>query len=606
MSSSNSPRVALPDPPEELKDMAFDCVLMDDPVVAADGHTYNRVDIENWLKHHNTSPHTNEEFESKALIPNIAMRRQINAWREEHGLPALTFARPAKAQAQAAGGGGAAADGAQLVKPSAVCAYSKKALEAFCVTCKRSICSGCAIDSARCKSHETRPLATIVSLLRAEHDAWVQVEEGQPQQLQSECARVDAAADAVIAAFTSRVREEAAELKLELQRACVGDVAGVIREQAQLLADVELAAASPEGCVAGSEAARCLLAAVTRAPRLPPPDAGKGRFEAAAAAEHIAGGGRLGRVVAGVADAAGALGRVRVGAVAAAGAGFARAIGSHGSGNGQLTCPYGVAFDGEGNLVVADGNNNRIQVFRYSDGAHLRSFGSQGAGAGQFIQALGIAFDGAGHIIVSDHSGHRVQVLRYSDGAHVRTFGNHGSGNGQFANPNGIAVDGEGNVAVFDHGNARVQVFRLSDGAYVRTIGSKGSGNGQFAGGHCGVAFDSEGNLVVADYGNHRVQVVRYSDGAHVRTIGSQGAGAGQFQYPTGVAFDAAGHIVVVDRGNHRVQVLRYSDGAHVRSIGSHGSGNGQLNCPCGGIAIDSDGRVVVADTSNSRVQVFQ
>jgi len=93
----------------------------------------------------------------------------------------------------------------------------------------------------------------------------------------------------------------------------------------------------------------------------------------------------------------------------------------------------------------------------------------------------GIAFDGAGHIIVSEHGGHRVQVLRYSDGAHVRTFGSQGSGNGQFTYATGIAVDGEGNVAVFDRGNARVQVFRLSDGAYVRTIGSKGSGNGQFA-----------------------------------------------------------------------------------------------------------------------------
>jgi hypothetical protein len=92
MSSSNSPRVALPDPPEELKDMAFDCVLMDDPVVAADGHTYNRVDIENWLKHHNTSPHSNEEFDHKILTPNIAMRRQINAWREEHG-PLLSRSR---------------------------------------------------------------------------------------------------------------------------------------------------------------------------------------------------------------------------------------------------------------------------------------------------------------------------------------------------------------------------------------------------------------------------------------------------------------------------------------------------------------------------------
>ena len=220
------------------------------------------------------------------------------------------------------------------------------------------------------------------------------------------------------------------------------------------------AAASAEGCVAGSEAARCLLAAVTRAPRLPPPDAGRGRFEAAA--EPVAGGGRLGRVVGGGAVAAGALGRVRGGAVAAAGAGFVRVIGSKGAGNGQLHAPYGgVAFDSEGNLVVTDGNNHRIQVFRYSDGAHLRSFGSQGAGAGQFNTPWGIAFDGAGHIIVSEHGGHRVQVLRYSDGAHVRTIGSQGSGNGQFINPyGGIAIDSDGRMVVADTHNHRVQVLQ--------------------------------------------------------------------------------------------------------------------------------------------------
>ena len=95
--------------------MAFQCVLMDDPVVAADGHTYNREDIENWFKEHNTSPHTNEEFEDKILRPNISMRRQINAWREQHGLPALTFGQPAKAPAHVAGGGdsgGGAGEGA--------------------------------------------------------------------------------------------------------------------------------------------------------------------------------------------------------------------------------------------------------------------------------------------------------------------------------------------------------------------------------------------------------------------------------------------------------------------------------------------------------------
>jgi len=297
----------------------------------------------------------------------------------------------------------------------------------------------------------------------------------------------------------------------------------------------------------------------------------------------------------------------RLGEVAAAGAGFVRAIGSEGAGNGKFSQPHGgVAFDGEGNLVVSDGDNHRIQVFRYIDGAHLRNIGSRGAGNGQFNGPWGIAFDGAGHIIVSEHTGHRVQVLRYSDGAHVLTIGSQGSGNGQFFYPSGIAVDGEGNIAVCDQGNARVQVHRLSDGAYIRTIGSRGNGNGQFGGGGGGVTFDSEGNLVVADSDNHRVQVLRYSDGMHLRTIGSEGKGAGQFSGPSGVAFDAAGHIVVVERDNNRVQVLRYSDGAHVRTIGSYGRGNGQFDFPCGGIAIDSDGRIVVADTWNHRVQVLE
>ena len=119
-----------------------------------------------------------------------------------------------------------------------------------------------------------------------------------------------------------------------------------------------------------------------------------------------------------------------MGAVAAAGAGFVRVIGSRGAGNGQLNLPCGgVAFDGEGNLVVADSNNHRIQVVRYSDGTHLRSIGSEDwTGKGQFDTPWGIAFDGAGYIVVSDTGG--VQVLRYSDGAHVRTIGSKCSGKG--------------------------------------------------------------------------------------------------------------------------------------------------------------------------------
>jgi hypothetical protein len=100
---------------------------MDEPIVAADGHTYNRVYIEKWLKEHDTSPLNHEpQLEHKMLIPNFTVRRQINAWRDQHGLLALIIGQPAKFKA---GGGSRAVD--QIVKPAAVCEFSKKPLQGF-------------------------------------------------------------------------------------------------------------------------------------------------------------------------------------------------------------------------------------------------------------------------------------------------------------------------------------------------------------------------------------------------------------------------------------------------------------------------------------------
>ena len=41
-----------------------------DPVIASDGHTYERADIMEWMKHNTTSPMTREPLEP-ALVPNI-------------------------------------------------------------------------------------------------------------------------------------------------------------------------------------------------------------------------------------------------------------------------------------------------------------------------------------------------------------------------------------------------------------------------------------------------------------------------------------------------------------------------------------------------------
>ncbi|CAN0400253.1 unnamed protein product [Pylaiella littoralis] len=51
--------------------------LMRDPVIAADGHTYDREAIEMWLRNHDTSPKTGQPMEQLSLVPNLNLRRLI-------------------------------------------------------------------------------------------------------------------------------------------------------------------------------------------------------------------------------------------------------------------------------------------------------------------------------------------------------------------------------------------------------------------------------------------------------------------------------------------------------------------------------------------------
>jgi len=53
-----------------------------DPVVCADGHTYERKHIEKWLESHDTSPLTNERLPNHVLYPNHAIRAAIAEWAE--------------------------------------------------------------------------------------------------------------------------------------------------------------------------------------------------------------------------------------------------------------------------------------------------------------------------------------------------------------------------------------------------------------------------------------------------------------------------------------------------------------------------------------------
>lgn len=50
---------------------------MVEPVIAADGHTYERAAIETWLLENTTSPVTRKDLAHMRLVPNILIRGLI-------------------------------------------------------------------------------------------------------------------------------------------------------------------------------------------------------------------------------------------------------------------------------------------------------------------------------------------------------------------------------------------------------------------------------------------------------------------------------------------------------------------------------------------------
>ena len=59
--------------------------LMQDPVIAADGQSYERSAIEEWFyKGHSSSPMTGAPLSHKHLTPNCNLKSQIEAWKQQH------------------------------------------------------------------------------------------------------------------------------------------------------------------------------------------------------------------------------------------------------------------------------------------------------------------------------------------------------------------------------------------------------------------------------------------------------------------------------------------------------------------------------------------
>ena len=227
-----------------------------------------------------------------------------------------------------------------------------------------------------------------------------------------------------------------------------------------------------------------------------------------------------------------------------------RSFGTYGSGLGQFNGPCGLTLDDEGNVLVADNWNHRIQKFT-AEGQFLAAVGAEGRGPLQFYYPTDIAFNTSNkRFYVVDNGNHCIQILSFDLSTSVLSFGEKGSGKGYFNCPYSVACDSTGNVYVADSCNHHIQVF-TAEGTFLRMFGSRGEGRGEL--GHpLGVAIDTSDMVYVSESSNHRVSVFTL-DGQFVTSFGHRGNG---FERPRGLAVDDCGVVYVCDSENRRVQAF--------------------------------------------------
>ncbi len=254
-----------------------------------------------------------------------------------------------------------------------------------------------------------------------------------------------------------------------------------------------------------------------------------------------------------------------------------------------------VAMAANGDLLVADAQNNRICRIERATGKILTVAGTGAAGFdGDDKQATQAALNGPsavavgrnGDLYIVDTQNHRVRVVEQATGL-IKTIAGDGVpadnlvqegivgtseliGDGgparlaHLSHPGDLAVAPNGDLYVADTGHNRIRRIAAGTGV-ITTVAGDGSFGGHGDGGpaiEAGLA--APAGLALAPTGDRLTIYVADSFNGSVRAVSGQGVistigGAKRFTEPTRVAYHPAGWLYVVDASPNGVTALSIS-----------------------------------------------
>ena len=302
----------------------------------------------------------------------------------------------------------------------------------------------------------------------------------------------------------------------------------------------------------------------------------------------------------------------------------------------DLDIPSGVAVDAQGNLYIADTQNDVVREVNALTGVITTvagiagDNGDSGDGGPATAAMVGdpedVAVDAQGNLFIADNGNYVIREVNLSTGTITTVAGvadnPRSSGDGgpataaAIGTPNGIAVDGKGDLFIADDVHGVVREVNLTTGK-IRTVagnGTQGSSgdNGKATSAELdapvAVAVDGQGHLFIVDSQKNDVREVNLSTGT-ITTVAGTSANLNE---PDGVAVDGQGNLYIADTADAEIRIVNLATGVintyagtfqHAGASGDNGPATAATLTDPKGLAVDSAGDLFIADSFNELIR---
>jgi DNA-binding beta-propeller fold protein YncE len=259
----------------------------------------------------------------------------------------------------------------------------------------------------------------------------------------------------------------------------------------------------------------------------------------------------------------------------------------------KIVRPYGVIFDGNERLFIADPGMGVVHCMDIKGGRYTVIGGKEDS---PLRSPIGLAEDEAEHLYITDSVTATVYIYDIKEGTLKPFLAD------RLKRPTGIVFN-EATKFLYIVDTIAGQVVAVDTAGKERNrFGTSGEGSVEFN--HpTDIAVDDIGQLYITDPLNFRIKVFT-PEGSLVNQFGAAGDAAGDMYKPKGLAVDSSGHVYVCDAMLDTVQVFDDS-GRLLLTFGKAGTDNGEFWMPSG-LFIDRRNYIYVSDTYNRRIQVFR